>query len=458
MARPIKGAAANEAFVVRGYYSTFMRMPTFGLAEWKQMVDCMKEDGANFLILWTAGAFRSKRFPITWKYNAEHKNVEHDYARELIEYAHTKQIRVVLGFTPFAYDGANQYPLEHPELKATQKNGQPAKLWGMHAWGYNLCPAREASQSFMRDYVREMFFEFYPNADGLLIESSDYAVCHCSRCGEKYFEHEFAFVRAISDEVWRAKSDATILVYPRYFSARKVQGFDVAGAAQNFDPRWSLSFTPHSAPIDEELAKEARSCLYWNDALTIGTPARIREGARIARERGMTGYITSCEPFSCIDGPPGSNKPRQKPFHFEWLRDGEMPLNELLVRVNRVAYREYTRNPGLSEGVFREALGREVFGDAVSARNIGDLLFLQDCWFNGADWFTPALFLRPAELKRSAGPEKLFAEKRQNYLIRVERLREMVKTYGGSTVVSEREMARIASLVVRKWDSEINRN
>ena len=131
-------AATNEPFAIRGYYTTFMRMPTFGLPEWKQMIDCMKEDGANFLILWTAGGFRSKAFPVTWRYNAEHKNVETDYARELIDYAHTKGIKVVLGFTPFAYDGVNQYPLEHPELKATQKNGQRANLWGLHAWGYNL--------------------------------------------------------------------------------------------------------------------------------------------------------------------------------------------------------------------------------------------------------------------------------------------------------------------------------
>jgi len=115
------GAATNEPFAIRGYYTTFMRMPTFGLPEWKQMIDCMKEDGVNFLILWTAGGFRSKAFPITWRYNADHKNVEHDYARELIDYAHTKEIKVVLGFTPFAYDGANQYPLEHSELKATHR-------------------------------------------------------------------------------------------------------------------------------------------------------------------------------------------------------------------------------------------------------------------------------------------------------------------------------------------------
>jgi hypothetical protein len=121
-------AAETETFPVRGYYTTFMRMPTFGLPEWKQMIDCMKEDDVNQLILWTAGAFRSKQFPITWKYNADHKNVEKDYVRELIDYAHTKQIRIILGFTPFAYDGANQYTLEHPELKATQKNGQPVEM------------------------------------------------------------------------------------------------------------------------------------------------------------------------------------------------------------------------------------------------------------------------------------------------------------------------------------------
>ena len=318
----------------------------------------MKDDGANFLILWTAGAFRSKQFPITWKYNADHKNVGHDYVRELIDYAHTQQIRVVLGFTPFAYDGVNQFPLEHPELKATQKNGQAANLWGMHAWGYNLCPAKEAAQKFMRDYIREMFFEFYPNADGLLIESSDYAICHCPDCGGKFFDREFEFVRQISDEIWRVKSGATILVYPRYFSPNKVPGFDVTGAKQKFDPRWSLSFTPHSAHIDDELLKQAKSSLYWNDGLTLGTPARIRDGARTARQRGVTGYITSCESFSCIDGPPGSNKPRQKPFHIPWLRDGEMPLNELLVRVNRIACREYTQNPALSEATFRTKVGR----------------------------------------------------------------------------------------------------
>src|SRR3954463_6219514 len=88
------GADAAEAFKLRGYYVTFMRMPVMGLTEWKQAIDCFAEDDINLLILWTAGGFRSRKFPITWQHNAEHANVRHDFLRDLIDYAHTKHIRV----------------------------------------------------------------------------------------------------------------------------------------------------------------------------------------------------------------------------------------------------------------------------------------------------------------------------------------------------------------------------
>src|SRR4026207_2283021 len=81
---------AESPFAQRGYYMTFMRMPAFGLAEWKQIIDCIHEDGGNTLLLWTAGGFRSKQFPETWTYNADHKNVQTDFVRDLIDYAHAK--------------------------------------------------------------------------------------------------------------------------------------------------------------------------------------------------------------------------------------------------------------------------------------------------------------------------------------------------------------------------------
>src|SRR5882757_8655923 len=105
---PRAGAASSAA--LHGYYMTFMRMPVMDLADWKDSLDCMAEDEVNTVILWMGGGFRSRRFPITWAYNRDHKNVEHDFGRELIDYAHRKRIRVLLGFTPFGYDGVNQYP------------------------------------------------------------------------------------------------------------------------------------------------------------------------------------------------------------------------------------------------------------------------------------------------------------------------------------------------------------
>ena len=43
-------------------------------------------------------------------------------------------------------------PLFHP----MEERGQPASLWGLHSWGYNLCPAKPESQRFMLEYIREM--------------------------------------------------------------------------------------------------------------------------------------------------------------------------------------------------------------------------------------------------------------------------------------------------------------
>ena len=90
LALPMVGGGANAqpVFQQRGYYLCFMRMPTFGLAVWKEILDDAAADGANTIILWMGGAFRSKQFPITWQWAKEHENVKKDFARELIAHAH----------------------------------------------------------------------------------------------------------------------------------------------------------------------------------------------------------------------------------------------------------------------------------------------------------------------------------------------------------------------------------
>jgi hypothetical protein len=59
---------AQEAspFSQRGYYITFMQMPTYNLADRKRIVRNIHDDGCNMLLLWVAGVYRSQKFPITW--------------------------------------------------------------------------------------------------------------------------------------------------------------------------------------------------------------------------------------------------------------------------------------------------------------------------------------------------------------------------------------------------------
>jgi hypothetical protein len=443
-------------FAQRGYYITFMRMPTYDLDDWRRIVDGIRDDGGNTLLLWVAGAFRSEKFPVTWRYNAEHENIREDFVCGLIDHAHARGIKVLLGFTPFGYDGVNQYPLEHPELRAIGKDGEPASPFGIGCWGYNLCPSKPESQRFMLEYVREMIAR-YPDSDGLLIESSDYAICHCEDCGERFFEKEFGFVRRISEEVWSKRPDATVVVYPHYFGGANVPGFGVKAARQPFDPRWTLFFTPHSAHLDPALIKQARSSLWWDDSPALRRPRDIRAGARRARDAGVTGYVPSLEAFTFVateaeEGQEWLKGKRQVPLGFGWLEPGEPPYDALPMRVNRIAYREFSRNPDLSFERYKEIVGREVFGEAATERAVDDLLELQAIFATGRTWCQPAPVVSPERVRAMASRGALTPPKRAEYRAALDRLRAIEGRHRGPRSDGERELHRITRWVLDRWE------
>jgi hypothetical protein len=451
------GATAETPFKDRGYYITFMRMPTYDLTAWKRIVDGIQDDGGNLLLLWMGGAFRSKQFPITWKYNQDHENVRHDFVRDLIDHAHAKGVRVLLGFTPFAYDGVNQYPLEHPELKATGKGGKPVGKAGIGCYGYNLCPSKPESQRFMLDYIREMFFDFYPNADGLMIESSDYAICHCPGCGQRFFEKEFSFVRKISEEVWAKKPEAMIVVYPHYFSGAEVPGFGVRAAKLPFDPRWTLFFTPHSAHLDPALIRQARHSLWWDESPALRRPQDIQQGALRARNAGVTGYVPSLEAYSFVateaeEGQAWLKGRRQVPWGFAWLKEGESPYGELPIQVNRIAYREFTRNPDLKFEQFKETLGREVFGNASTPQLVEDLLGLQAMFATERTWCQPSPLVSPDRVRAMKAQGALTPAKQTEYRASLSKLRAIADRHQEARTAGERQLARIAQWVLSQWE------
>jgi len=451
----------TPVFTHRGYYICFMRLPTFGLRVWNQMLDAAAEDGANTIILWMAGAFRSKKFPITWQWAKDHENVKADFTNSLIAHAHTRGIQVLLGFTPFGYDGVNQLPLEKPALKATGADGQPVQEFGIGCWGWNLCPAQEESQRFMREYIREMAFEFYPDADGLFIESSDYAICHCAQCGPKFFDHEFAFVRDISNEVWARKPDATVVVYPHYFSGAKLRfSFSEATASkQPFDPRWTLFFTPHSAALEPALIARARGAWWSDDALPRFDIAALRANARRARDGKCTGYIPSFESFSYIAPKPEFGEPwvvgrRQIPFGFGWVPAGENPYNELPARALRAAYRELTANPDLPDAELHTRLTRTLFGPDGNQTQLDDLFDLLRILTTDRTWSAPGALTAPSLVQNRAASNRLDNKKRALLRDQLTRVRAMADRYRPATTGGAKDLHRIAQWLTDQWPPE----
>lgn len=456
LALPFSAAAAPATRIQdRGYYFTFCRMPTLGYETWKRIFDGIALDGGNLVLLWIAGGFRSKKFPITWDYNREHKNVQQDFVRDLIDYAHTRGIRVLLGFTPFSYDGVNQYSLLRPDLKATQKNGMLARRAGIHCWGYALNPARDDAQRFMLDYIRELIFDFYPNADGLLIESSDYDICQGGDCAGRYYDLEFRFTRQISEEVWVRNKRAMIVVYPHYFSGAAVPGFSVTAARQPFDDRWTLFFTPHSAHLDSSLVRRAKTSLFWDSNVAMGSPLAVREGTRKAKAAGVTGYVSSMESFSFVPAYPEGGERRLvgrrlKPFGWDWLADGANPYEEPLAQVNRVAFQLYSREPDAPDAQFRQALGERVFGKREAP--VDDLLFLHDCLYDGRTWWSASPLYHPAIFGERLEMGRLSFEQLHKFDERLRALPAVAKRLSASPHAASRNLASVANRIVGAWD------
>lgn len=452
-------AGPESPFAQRGYYITFMRMPTYDLADWKPIIDGIHDDGGNLLLLWLGGSFRSKKFPVTWQYNRDHENVRNDFVRELIDHAHARGIKVLLGFTPFGYDGVNQYSLEHPELKAIAKDGNPVGKAGIGCWGYNLCPSRPDSQRFMLDYIRELTFDFYPNADGLMIESSDYAICHCKDCGARFFDQEFEFVKRISDEVWAKKPEATVVVYPHYFSGTEVPGFGVRAAKQPFDPRWTLFFTPHSAHLDPGLIGRARASLWWDDAPALRGPREIQAGAQRARAAGVTGYVPSLEAYSFVateaeEGQAWLRGQRQVPLGMGWVPVGTQPYGELPFRINRIAYREFSRDPSLLFERFKQVVGREILGEQATPQDVDDLLTLQAIVATERSWCQAAPLLSPDRVLAWNAQGRLTAEKKAAVWASLEQLRLVERRHRDGKSPGERELYRVATWILQLWGNE----
>ncbi|TDE02221.1 hypothetical protein [Jiangella asiatica] len=453
-AQPATSAVATKSSPLgvgsRGYYLTFGRIPTVTLETWRSIMDSFAEDGVDHVVLYLGGAFRSRKYPITWQYNKEHENVRHNFVGPLIDYAHRRNIKILLGFTPYTYDGTNQYAFQRPDLKGIQANGNLARLQGIHSWGYNLNPTKTDTKRFMLDYVREMYFEFYPNADGLLIESADIDICLGGDCGgpTRYYEIEYEFVQQISEEVWAHNQGAQILVYPHYFTGAP------NGADMPYDPRWGLFFTPWT--VNLELAKRASYAYYFDLDVLDKSPRYVQASVKYARDNGFAGYLPSHEFFTYVPehaeiGDTSVIGRQLHPFGIEVIGLDENPYTDPLVAVNRTAYREYSRNPDLSDDAFRVLLGQAVFGDSATDQDIDDLLSMHDAYYFGKSLFSPAAQADPLILRHNLERGIMSSDDLRRVHDGLEALPAVTHRLRTSPNPAVRHLSRHAELITKNW-------
>jgi len=212
---------------------------------------------------------------------------------------------------------------------------------------------------FMLDYTRELCFDFYPNADGLFLESSDYAVCHCAKCGDHYYDHEYSFVARIAEEVWSANKSSDVMIYPQYFSTVRFSGFKVRSRVGAVDPRFSLFFARPEL-VDRDLIGKVRSAVYWDELVRHDVPT-IRQSCRQSVQYGVSGYVPSLEINAIlIEHPEWFSYQKVgetiRSLDCRWCLPEENPIDDPLTFVTRFAYREFTLNPELSLDGFRTRL------------------------------------------------------------------------------------------------------
>jgi hypothetical protein len=171
--------------------------------------------------------------------------------------------------------------------------------------------------------------------------------------------------------------------------------------------------------------------------------------------------VPSFEAFSYVPTEPEDGQKylvgrRQLPLGFGWLAAGQPPYEELPARVNRVAYREYARDPDLADAAFRAALGKDLFGAGATAEAVDDALAVQRLLVGGRTWWQAAPVASPDRVRALQSAGQLTPDRRAEYGRALGRLREIEHRYRdrGAPFAG---LHRPAKWVVDLWAGEVGR-
>jgi hypothetical protein len=122
------------------------------------------------------------------------------------------------------------------------------------------------------------------------------------------------------------------------------------------------------------------------------------------------------------------------------------------MRVNRIAYREFSRNPDLPFDRYKEILGQEIFGTSSARQAVEDLLTVQAVFATGRTWCQPSPVVSPERVRAMKVHATLTPQKSVDYRTALDRLRGIERRYREPKSDGEKELHRIARWILARWE------
>jgi len=246
----------------------------------------------------------------------------------------------------------------------------------------------------MREYVREMAFDFYPEADGLFIESSDYAICHCAECGRgsstRVRLRPCHFRRVLGAPARRDRGGVSALFLRREAALRLHRG---RGGQASLRPALDALLHAHSAALEPALIARpaARGGGTRHRAVSTSPtsePVRRKPARRSAAAmcRRWSATATWCRrPSSASRGWSADDRflrLRLAPRRHE-------SVSRTAGACHSVGLSRAERQPGLAGPGTARAPGPRTLRPRVQSAQVEDLLFLFQVFNTDRDWSVP---------------------------------------------------------------------
>ncbi|HBE04722.1 MAG: hypothetical protein A2096_13045 [Spirochaetes bacterium GWF1_41_5] len=219
--------------------ATFFSGPCFLLpGQWEKefkgshraFIDWMAGHRFNHLLDWSftpdAGTgFQSRQFP--GLINKIHPNVKNEYFKDMLNYAHKRNIKVWLFFKiPFRDYTLTMSNTMSPKEFILERNGDDSGIMNhVKLPGFDLkkfrgkyirfaCLSQKNTKIFWQSYIKELL-TLYPEIDGLGCEIGEHlhSYCQCPECRGKEYHRGYEFFKMMADTACSIKPGIRLWFY-----------------------------------------------------------------------------------------------------------------------------------------------------------------------------------------------------------------------------------------------------